>query len=102
LSLDRAYHLVTEAVPRIYWRPYILRQEQRDKIDEQVSQAKAEIDASEQGTTLLRRDSPETEDKEEQEKSDQLPEEGKGNGGDSTDPGAESPVSVTGNGVSEE
>jgi hypothetical protein len=82
MSLDRAHHLHTETSPRIYWRPYILTQEQKDRIDDQITQAKAEIDANEQGTTLTRRDSPDVYDEDDS------------NGKVSLDRGTESPASI--------
>lgn len=91
--MDRAYHLHTETSPRIYWRPYILTNEQKAIIDEQINQAQAEIDAGTQGTTLNRRDSPDVYEKQEDQKDivKDLP-----------DRRSESPVSEKGNGVQED
>jgi len=93
MKLNWACHLVTETMPRIYWRPYILTQEQKDKIDQQIEQARAEVDANEQGTTLNARqnDSPDEPLDKEEEK----------NGAEESnrDGGTQSPISVKGNGV---
>ena len=50
--MDCARHLSTQCSPTIYYRPYILTEEQNRIIDEQVSQVQAEIDANELGTTF--------------------------------------------------
>lgn len=52
--MQRAYHLHTKGEPKIYYRPYILTPEQKDLIEEQVSQAQAQIESNEQGSLLSR------------------------------------------------
>jgi hypothetical protein len=52
LVLDRARHLSTKSTPRIYYRPYLLTTDHKALIEDQVSQAQAQIDANEEGTTL--------------------------------------------------
>jgi len=50
--LDRAQHLSTKYTPTIYYKPYILTTDQKALVEEQISQAQAQIDANEEGTTL--------------------------------------------------
>ena len=50
--LDRAQHLSTKYTPTIYYKPYILTTGQKALVEEQISQAQAQIDANEEGTTL--------------------------------------------------
>ena len=50
--MDRAQHLSTKCTPTIYYKPYILTTGQKALVEEQISQAQAQIDANEEGTTL--------------------------------------------------
>jgi pinin/SDK/memA/ protein conserved region len=52
LLLERAHHLSTKTSPSIYYRPYLLTSDQKALIEEQISQAQAQIDADEHGTTF--------------------------------------------------
>lgn len=52
LLLERAHHLSTKTSPSIYYRPYLRTSEQQALIDEQISQAQAQIDADQHGTTF--------------------------------------------------
>jgi pinin/SDK/memA/ protein conserved region len=52
LLLKRAHHLSTKTSPSIYFRPYLLTSDQKALIEEQISQAQAQIDADEHGTTF--------------------------------------------------
>jgi hypothetical protein len=54
--LAKAHHLYTECSPKIYYRPYILLPEQSALIEQQVTQAEAQVDVDTEGTTLTRRD----------------------------------------------
>jgi hypothetical protein len=73
--LARAHHLSTGSVSKIYFRPYLLLPEQNEIIEEQVANAKKEIEEEE--VKLQRRDSLGT---------DAPPEDvRKEDGGDSTD-----------------
>lgn len=57
--LSRSHHLYTQCSPRIYYRPYLLLPEQSSLIEEQIIEARAQIDAEVEGTTLKSRGSPE-------------------------------------------
>jgi hypothetical protein len=53
--LARAHHLSTETTPKVYYRPYVLLNEQSAIIDGQIAEVRAKIE--EEGVTVPRRDS---------------------------------------------
>jgi hypothetical protein len=57
LEVTRAYHLHTECLPTIYYRPYRLSEDQKATIERQRADAQAKFEASVQVEPLKRRDS---------------------------------------------